>query len=192
MIEDLIPNTTDVAMAAGKLLISEPMMQDKSFQRAVVYVCHHDALESIGYIINRLSEHSLSDFVSELNGIYFPLFIGGPVALDTIHMLHSLPNEIGGDEIADGIYWGGDMEAAIENIKLGKLNSGNCKFFIGYSGWGEGQLDAELDMKSWLVSNFSNELLYHVDGKQSWKRAISKLGTKFNSLLYVPMNPELN
>jgi putative transcriptional regulator len=160
MIEDLLHYKTDIKMASGKLLISEPMLQDKTFQKSVIYICHHDANESIGYVLNQKAELNLGSIMTDLNGIYFPLYVGGPVGLDSLHLIHSMPELIGGEFVYDDIYWGGDLESAIENIKLGRINESNCKFFIGYSGWSEGQLDAELDMNSWLVANSSKTLLF--------------------------------
>ncbi len=192
MIDDLLHYKTNIKLSAGKLLISEPMLQDKCFQKSVIFVCHHDAKESVGYVFNRKAENDLSYYLSELNGIYFPLYIGGPVALNSLHIIHTVPELIGGGVIQDTIYWNGDLESAIENIKLGKITTQNCKFFLGYSGWSEGQLDAELDMNSWLVSNANQEIIFNVDDELIWKEAIAGLGKKFNPLLYVPMSPDLN
>ncbi len=192
MIEDLLNYNTNIKIGNGKLLISEPMLQDKSFQKSVIYICHHDAKESVGYVLNKKADHDLSSLISELNGIYFPLYIGGPVGLDSLHIIHSVPDLIGGDLINENIYWSGDLESAIENIKLGKINESNCKFFIGYSGWGEGQLDAELDMSSWLVSNATDEQVFAMNDDLLWKESVVALGNKFNPLLYVPLSPEFN
>ena len=192
MIDDLLHYKTNVKINAGKLLISEPMLQDKSFQKSVIYMCHHDAKESVGYVLNQKAELDLSQYITELNGIYFPLHVGGPVGLDSLHIIHTASDIIGGDAIADNIYWGGDLESAIENIKLGKITPQNCKFFIGYSGWSEGQLDAELDMNSWLVSDATNALVFETNEALLWKESIAALGNKFNPLLYVPLSPELN
>ena len=192
MMGDILHYKTDITAGSGKLLISEPMLQDQSFQKSVVFMCHHDENESLGYIINKRADLDLSHFIPELKHIAFPLHIGGPVALDSLHLLHTVPDLIGGDLIDHHIYWGGDLELAIENILLGKINSRNCKFLIGYSGWSEGQLDAELDMDAWLVSNASVSLVFETEESLLWKKSIAGLGQKFNPLLHVPMNPELN
>jgi putative transcriptional regulator len=191
MIEDLLPNKTDIEAGAGKLLISEPFLQDKSFHRSVVFLCHHDAKESVGYIVNKMSGQYLSEFVPDIH-IPVPVYFGGPVGLDTLHMVHTIPHLIGGDKVQEDLYWGGDMESAIENIKLGKLHTQNCKFFIGYSGWGEGQLQAELDMKAWLVAHSNPALIFAEEGNELWHTAIAQLGKRFNPLLFMPDRPELN
>jgi putative transcriptional regulator len=181
MIEDLLPNKTGIEAGAGKLLISEPFLQDKSFHRSVVFLCHHDAKESVGYIVNKMSGQYLSEFVPDIH-IPVPVYFCGPVG----------PHLIGGDKVQEDLYWGGDMESAIENIKLGKLHTQNCKFFIGYSGWGEGQLQVELDMKAWLVAHSNPALIFAEEGNELWHTAIVQLGKRFNPLLFMPDRPELN
>jgi putative transcriptional regulator len=192
MLEDVIQYKTDIKVGTGKLLISEPMLREEPFHKSVIYVCHHDAHESVGYVLNRMANHGLASYVDELNGIDFPMYIGGPVGLDSLHILHSIPDLIGGDLVDDSIYWGGDLESAIEQIKLGKLTPQNCKFFIGYSGWDEGQLDAELDMNSWLVANTNPSIIFDLNIDNLWRSSIQQLGKKFNPLLYMPPSPDLN
>ena len=176
MINDLLQYTSGIAHEAGKLLISEPMLADPNFQRSVIYLCHHDASESVGYVLNRQSPQDLSVFLEELNGQYFPLYIGGPVAVDSLHFIHSLPDVLGGTQVKDNVYWGGDLEQAVEGIRLGKVTPANCRFFLGYSGWGEGQLDAEMDMNSWLVAESNSELIFHTHDNALWKKAVMSLG----------------
>lgn len=192
MFNGVFQYNTNIKIASGKLLLSEPLLQDESFQRSVVYVCHHDINESIGFIINKKADADLSQLIPALENSPFPLYIGGPVGLESINMIHNVPALIGGEEIADGIYWGGSLEKAIEGIVNGDIVPTNCKMFIGYSGWGKGQLQSELDVNSWLVSDASLELVFKTDADTLWKKSIAALGQQFNALLHMPTNPALN
>ena len=192
MFSDVLKYKTHIKVGSGKLLISEPLLQDESFQRSVVYMCHHDTDESIGFVINKLAEADLSHFIPELEHIPFPLYIGGPVGLESMHMVHNVPELIGGEEIADGVYWGGSLEKAIQYIESGNIIPSDCKIFIGYSGWGKGQLESELEVNSWLVSDASHDLLFNTDSETLWKKSMAALGQQFNPLLHMPTNPELN
>jgi putative transcriptional regulator len=191
MIDDILHYKTNVTLGSGKLLISEPMLLDENFQRTVIYMCHHDANESVGYVLNRLASHTLSHYIDSLHGIDFPLHIGGPVDLHTLHFIHTMP-DIQGTHIGDNIYWSGDLEQAFEYIKLGKITEQNCKFFLGYSGWGKGQLDAEMDMKSWIVANANADLIFNTQEELLWKSTIESLGPKYKNLLFVPQDPTMN
>lgn len=183
---------TELKAGPGKILISEPMLQDACFQRSVVYLCHHDTTESVGYVINKKADHQLSDYIDELQGTDFPLYTGGPVGLSTLHIIHVIPEFIGGEAIQDGIFWGGEIDQAIDHILAGRITPKTCKFFIGYSGWSEGQLDAELDMNAWLVSEGSKTLLFDQPHDSIWQKAVTDLGSRFNPLLFMPMKPEYN
>ena len=109
-----------------------------------------------------------------------------------MHMVHNVPELIGGEEIADGVYWGGSLEKAIQYIESGNIIPSDCKIFIGYSGWGKGQLESELEVNSWLVSDASHDLLFNTDSETLWKKSMAALGQQFNPLLHMPTNPELN
>lgn len=183
---------TNIKAGPGKVLISEPLLQDACFQRSVIYLCHHDTSESVGYVFNKKADHLLADFIHDLTGNDFPLYTGGPVGLDTLHLLHIVPELIGGEPIQNGIHWGGEIDQAIEHILAGRITPHTCKFFIGYSGWSEGQLDAELDMNTWLVSEGNADLLFEKSEEQIWQQAVTALGRKFNPLLFMPTKPEFN
>ena len=93
-----------------------------------------------------------------------PVFFGGPVQMDTIHFIHQQPELIeGGFEVFPGIFWGGNFENVVAHINARRLNMKKIKFFIGYSGWSGGQLEGELNEKSWILSQVSPILLFAGD-----------------------------
>ena len=94
--------------------------------------------------------------------------------------------------MSDGIYWGGDFEAAIDMIRLGKIDESSIKFFIGYSGWGEGQLAAELNEKSWLVAQATKPLVFHKSVQEIWKDSLRHLGGEYEVMVNYPIDPQLN
>ncbi|MBK8685941.1 MAG: YqgE/AlgH family protein [Chitinophagaceae bacterium] len=192
MFEDLINRQSPARPEKGRVLISEPMLQDKSFQRSVIYLCHHNEEESVGYILNRPSEQSLSILIKELEGIEFPLYFGGPVDLNSLHFIHTYPEWLGGEQIEGNIYWSGDLEQAIEYIKIGKIDESGIRFFAGYSGWGSGQLDAEMDMQSWLVAEVNPEFIFNTPNEELWTASVKKLGANYKTLLFVPEDPQFN
>ncbi|MEO8582691.1 MAG: YqgE/AlgH family protein, partial [Flavitalea sp.] len=131
--------------APGILLIAEPFLKDPNFSRTVVFICDHHAQGSFGFVLNKKYGHNLGELMNNVNDVIIPLFYGGPVQMDTIHFLHRHPDKIpGSNEILNGIYWGGDFELAIQLIRSGEIDGNDIRFFIGYSGWAEGQLSEEL------------------------------------------------
>jgi putative transcriptional regulator len=73
---------------------------------------------SFGFVINREFDHTLNELMNDMDQLRLPVYFGGPVQMDTIHFLHMYPDIISGSfEVINGIYWGGDFEAAVGIIK---------------------------------------------------------------------------
>ncbi len=177
----------------GSLLVSEPFMLDPNFKRSVVLLTEFEEQGAIGFILNQKSDLLVSNLIPESNCI-FPVFIGGPVATDTLHFIHTCYDKLNsGIEIMDGIYWGGNSEALQILINSNKIDSSEIKFFVGYSGWGEAQLEEELQQNSWLVANkFNSEVIFVEDEENLWKEVVIGLGPKYAHIANFPENPQWN
>ena len=120
----------------GTLLIAEPFMKDRNFQRSVVLMCEHDPSGSFGITINKITKDVLGDYLPNCEHIKAPVFDGGPVGKDHMHFLHQRADLIGGGrEVAEGIYWGGDFDTAIEMLTNNEISKNEIRFYLGYAGW---------------------------------------------------------
>lgn len=179
--------------AAGILLISDPFLKDPNFMRTVVFLCEHQEQGSFGFVLNRKYENTLDQLIPELEGFTLPVYYGGPVQLDSIHFLHQYPDEIpGGVEVLKNIYWGGDFEMVVDMIKKKIINTDKIRFFIGYSGWGTGQLGEELKEKTWLTVKALKKLIFHKNHEELWKDSLKHLGGDFEMMINFPIDPQLN
>ena len=161
----------------GILLIADPFLKDPNFLRTVVFLCEHRDEGSFGFVINRKYENTLGELIPELEGLGLPVFYGGPVQQDTLHFLHQYPNEIpGGQEVINGVFWGGDFEAVVNLLKNDELDHNKIRFYIGYSGWSNGQLTNEMNEKSWLTVNATRKLIFHHNYEEIWKDSLKHLG----------------
>ena len=178
---------------AGKILISEPFLPDIFFNRSIVYLTEHTAKGAVGFILNKELDVKISDIVDGLEGWDETLNLGGPVATDTLHYLHSLdkiiPNSI---EIKDNIYWGGDIDALKKTIKAGKAKSNQIRFFLGYSGWSAGQLENELKENSWVIASAKQDIVMTNYGDDTWKHVLRSLNTKYSAWADFPESPDMN
>jgi putative transcriptional regulator len=178
--------------STGKILISEPFLGDPNFERSVVFLCEHTNSGTFGLVLNQLSNLSLED-VLEGEFDQIPLYVGGPVEQNTLHYLHKLPNEIPNSiDLGNGVYWSGDFEAIKILLLLNKINSDDIRFFIGYSGWGEGQLDSELSQNAWFVSEISSETLFNTQAKDLWRKILRDMGGDYKIISHYPIDPRLN
>ena len=177
----------------GILLIADPFLKDPNFMRTVVFLCEHQEEGSFGFVLNKSYEYTLNELVSGLDDLKIPVFYGGPVQIDTIHFLHQYPEKIpGGFEITDGIHWGGDFETAINLIRNKEIDPNRIRFFIGYSGWGSGQLSDELKEKSWLTVQATRKIIFHKKADEIWKDSLRLLGGDYEMMINFPIDPQLN
>lgn len=182
-----------VAPGPGILLIAEPFLKDPNFMRTVVLLCDHQEEGSFGFVINRTFGHTLDELMNDIDQLKIPVYYGGPVQMDTIHFLHQYPQQIQGSyEVMNGIYWGGDFETAVALLREGSIDSSKIRFFIGYSGWGHGQLKEELNEKSWLTAEATRKLVFHKNTEQIWKDALKHLGGEYEMMSNFPIDPQLN
>ena len=131
--EDKIPEK-------GKILISEPFLPDTFFNRSIIYLTDHNAEGLVGFILNKKLDIKVSDAVSDFDNWDDTLNMGGPVAPDTLHYLHTLGEIIPKSLSVDGnIFWGGDIDVIRNLISSGKIRKSQIRFFLGYSGWSAGQ-----------------------------------------------------
>ncbi len=178
----------------GQLLIAEPsIIGHLSFNRSVILLADHDKEGSVGFIINKPLKYTIHDLIPEINA-RFKIFNGGPVEQDNLYFIHNIPDLIPNSiEISNGIYWGGDFECTKELINKGKIGRRNIRFFLGYTGWEEQQLESEMNDNSWIVAqnSYKNKII----GKSSthcWKEQIIELGGEYLIWSNAPENPHLN
>ncbi len=177
----------------GILLIADPFLKDPNFKRTVVFLCEHQEEGSFGFVLNKSYEYTLNELVSGLDDLKIPVFYGGPVQIDTIHFLHQYTDLIpGGFEITDGIFWGGDFETAINLIRNKEIDPQRIRFYIGYSGWGSGQLSDELKEKSWLTVQANRKIIFHKKADDIWKDSLRLLGGDYEMMINFPIDPQLN
>jgi putative transcriptional regulator len=182
-----------IELGPGILLIADPFLKDPHFIRSVVFICDHQNEGSFGFVLNKQIEQTLDELLNSFEGFPIPVYYGGPVQMDTIHFLHEYPNEIpGGNEVMKGVYWGGDFEKLTYLIKDNRIDLDKIRFFIGYSGWGVGQLNDELKEKTWLTASATRKLIFHNDPENVWKESLKHLGGDYGMMVNFPIDPQLN
>ena len=179
--------------ASGILLIADPFLKDPNFLRTVVFLCEHKDEGSFGFVLNRQYENTLDELIPELEGHKLPVYYGGPVQIDSIHFLHQYPAEIpGGQEVIKGVYWGGDFDTVVNLVKNEEIDKDKIRFFIGYSGWSEGQLKEEMTEKTWLTVKPTRKLIFHNNYNEVWKDSLKHLGGDYEMMANFPIDPQLN
>lgn len=172
---------------APAFLLSMPQLMDPNFERTVVLLCKHDEEGAFGLVVNRPSMTSGRVAVN-LDPPFetdraIQVWMGGPVEPQRSWMLVGKPLEDdpeGGMTIMDGLYLSTSPELLRQTLEPDP--PARVHLVVGYSGWGPGQLDAELAASAWLLSDVDPDLVFGVDPLEMWETAIRRLGAEPGAL----------
>ncbi len=186
---------TNYKARRGSLLIAEPFMKDGFFKRSVVLLAiHNDKEGTLGFIVNKpIKNVYLADMVKIFeNAKDWPVFFGGPVQTSSLFYIHALGDLVeDSKKVADGIYFGGNFDTIEKLVKNDEAGPSEIKFFLGYSGWGENQLDDEILNNSWLTIPASQKLVFdNYFENKCWQKAV--LHTPHFYVAHFPEQSHLN
>ncbi|WP_048441444.1 YqgE/AlgH family protein [Caenimonas sp. SL110] len=172
-------------------LIAMPGLQDAAFSKSVVYLCEHSARGALGLVINKPSDINLGNLFDKVelplgrNDLArTPVFQGGPVQTERGFVLHeavftreSAPSE---PVYASTMTIPGGLEMTTSKDVLEALSTGagprKVLVSLGYSAWGEGQLESELAENSWLTVGADIAVIFDTPVEQRYEKALSLLG----------------
>ncbi|MBO6778958.1 MAG: YqgE/AlgH family protein [Rhodothermales bacterium] len=168
-----------------------PILRDPNFYRSVVLVCDHNEEGTFGLVLNRETDVTPDQIMDELDPVGEPVRIGGPVQPNTLHYLHGLGEHIDDAiEVANGLWWGGDFEVFKEVVS--NDGQGPARLFLGYSGWGEGQLEEEIEEGSWAVATMRADWAFEVGPDSLWREVMLSLGGDWALMANYPDDPRTN
>jgi putative transcriptional regulator len=176
----------------GRILLSEPFLNDSFFKRSVILMAENAETGSMGFILNKPVGYAVHELVSEFPEFDAQVYFGGPVESNSLFFLHTAPDLIGFSfEIADGIFYGGHYDKVKQYAGLGLLKPNQIRFFAGYSGWDAGQLDFEMDEESWLVFERPGGLL-QMKPETLWGELLKQSHSEMAIWANYPDDPTLN
>jgi len=179
---------------SGCLLLSEPFLQDENFVRSVILLCENNEHGAFGLVLNKLSILKVSDLLDDLDFLDLEVYVGGPVEQNTLHFIYYGEAVLEGSvPLAENLWWGGDFEEFVQKFKNDALDLNNFRFFIGYSGWSEGQLEEELMANTWIVcDNVYSKNIFYSAPDDLWRIMLKNMGGDFQVLANYPIDPRLN
>ena len=139
-------------LKAGISIKSTDSLIGSFFEDTTILIVEHNEGGSTGFVTNKPYGKSLHDLIEFKHSKPFSLMDGGPVDRAHLFVLHKRPDLIeGGKQLSNGLYLGGNMEQVIEAINARAINQQEIQLFIGYCGWDEGELEAEVEEGSWSL-----------------------------------------
>ena len=177
----------------GRILVSEPFLSDTYFRRSVVLLTEHSEEGSVGFVLNKPVELTVSSILKDFPEIDASVSIGGPVNTNTVHYIHTLGNLIPNSvRVMKNLYWGGDFDTIKDLITKGKIKKDSIRFFLGYAGWSPNQLANELSENAWVVTELDTGTIMKSSDLNLWQDTLKKLGDKYRIWVNFPENPGLN
>ena len=168
-----------------------PGLQDATFSRSVVYVCEHSERGALGLVINKPSDINLKVLFDKVelpllraDLVNTPVFQGGPVQTERGFVLHE-PTFSLADKPQESVYAStmaipGGLEMTTSKDVLEALSTGagprKVLVSLGYSAWGQGQLESELGENSWLTVDADSAVIFDTPVEQRYDKALLLLG----------------
>jgi len=201
-LRELLPSTgMTPETIAPVLLVAMPQLEDRNFQRTVVLLIEHSNEGAMGLVLNRGGDLPVSDLCDQLQLEWTGdpetcTRWGGPVEQNTGWMLFSSPppdegttmygpdvsedDYQGAKRVMDGLYFGFSLETLRDlNVELPE----HFRLFLGYAGWGPGQLEQEMARGDWIVAPAQPECVFGAEDEDLWTRVLQSIGVDPSHLI---------
>ncbi|MDE3136914.1 MAG: YqgE/AlgH family protein [Acidobacteriota bacterium] len=179
-------------LAPGKILVATRNLSDPLFAKSVILLVRYDSAGALGLMLSRQSKVPISNVLRNLpeaTAHSDPVFVGGPVDLGSVFALERGPHQPkGATEVAGDVYFISTKEA-LEKALDGTSSPATLRVYVGYSGWGRGQLDNEVKRGSWYIFNSSDDLAFAEKPESLWSMLIGKAEEQLVWLGFTPPLP---
>lgn len=176
----------------GKLLVASPALADPNFARSVVLITEHNDDGAMGIVLDRPSDASVAEVVPQLRevaGTGAPIYVGGPVQPTALVVLAEFADPGAAAWIVTA-----DVGFASADVDMDELPSAvrRARVYAGYSGWGAGQLEGELELDSWIVEPPLPRELFPDEPQTLWNDVLARKGGQYALVARMPDDPSLN
>jgi putative transcriptional regulator len=175
----------------GKLLLASPRLADPNFARSVVLMIQHNEEGALGLVLNRPLDitvrQACEDSLGESCQAEGFLHQGGPCEgpLMVVHV-----NEMAKDaDVVPGVFFTTE-KSKIESLL--KQDAATARYFVGYAGWTAGQLEAEMEVDSWVVTEAAAESIFEEPGNLWIKLMRGRLLGQWVDPSQIPDDPTVN
>jgi putative transcriptional regulator len=176
----------------GRLLVATPALFDPNFRRTVVLVGEHGEEGAMGLVLNRPSEVTVGEAVPPLAAMAGPearVHVGGPVQPEAVLVLAEFVDPSAAATIVVGDVGFASSEDDLEDMAHAVRRA---RVFAGYSGWGPGQLESELEEESWLVEPAEGVDLFPEPGDDLFGSVLRRKGGTYRVIALMPEDPSAN
>jgi putative transcriptional regulator len=163
-------------------LIATEKVKDSRFEKTVILMLEHDEKGALGIVINKpLGKITLGSLIStvddpvinkkKLYDVKIPIYWGGPVDNNTILILHSNDYKNETTKKYNNLSTSSDLKTLVKIAE--KKGPKKSLVILGISAWNIGQLDGEIELERWTLSETSIDLIFDIENKKKWLEAIN-------------------
>jgi len=164
-------------LAQGKILIMQREAPDPLFAHSVIVLAHYDRTGALGLMIHYRSDLTIQRALAGIKGAEKrtdPLFVGGPVELQgVLALLRSSSPPADAGHVAGNLYLLSSKQGIAAALSAGRKAS-ELRIFLGYAGWGPGQLEREVRLNGWFIFDYDEGLVFDEHPETLWKRLIER------------------
>jgi putative transcriptional regulator len=162
--------TGSEALAPGTLLVASDKLGDENFAETVVFITRRDANEgTMGVVLNRPMDMTLARAFPGLRAGVDPVYEGGPVSPDAVQALLRASTKPADAERVAGDVYSVAHKALLEKLIVDRLASEKFRVYLGYAGWGPGQLENEIRQGAWTTTHGVKHV-FDSDPASLWQR----------------------
>jgi putative transcriptional regulator len=172
----------------GRLLAANGSLYGPVFRQTVILMADHDENGALGFVLNQPSDMvvDIAASLASLPLVDERVFSGGPVQPEAITVIAEF------DEVTEGPHVIFDSVGFPSLEEDGTLNVRRARIFAGYSGWGPGQLETELEENSWITADPAVDVIFDVDHTEMWSTVLRRMGGRYALLATMPFDPGQN
>jgi len=174
----------------GQLLISSGGLHDPNFRHTVVLIGEHNEDGALGVVLNRALDVTVQEAIPALADLVppdTPLYEGGPVRPNSPVLLADLKGREGDLHVFGSIgFLVGEISTEARSSVV------RARVYAGYSGWGPGQLEAEMAANAWILEPAQDTDVFTDEPDLLWRRVLERKGEPYRKLAKLPYDPSMN
>ncbi len=188
----VVPARADEDLAEGTILVADRKLKDQIFVQTVVLIVTYDDRGAVGLVLNRQSDIPISDLlagVKDARNRNDTAFSGGPVEpMSVLALLRTHEGPRGAQHVA-GEIWAILDQDLLEDALKAHAGSDELRFYVGYAGWGPGQLETELEAGAWRVIRGSADTVFDAKPDSLWDRVVRNLDVTLAKVFWPQLHP---